>query len=62
MNGIRMPLAKTRTATSGYGITFRHTTMDDFAGGDRLVGRQVPGPPGQDSVARRARWRASPPG
>jgi hypothetical protein len=28
MNGIRMPVAKTRTGTSGYGTTFRRTTID----------------------------------
>ena len=36
MNGIRMPVAKTRTGMSGYGTTFRPITIDDLAGGDRV--------------------------
>lgn len=28
MNGIRMPGAKSRTGTAGYGTTFRPTTID----------------------------------
>ena len=28
MNGIRMPVAKTQTGTSGYETTFRRTTID----------------------------------
>ena len=45
MNGIRMPVAKTRTGTSGYGTTFRRITIDDLAGGDRVgggTGRHAP--------------------
>ena len=38
MNGIRMPIAKIRTETSGYGTTFHRITTDDGAGGDRRAG------------------------
>jgi|APFre7841882724_1041349.scaffolds.fasta_scaffold1005686_1 hypothetical protein len=38
MNGIRMPVAKTPTATTGYGTTFRRITFDDLA---MVTGQEV---------------------